>query len=406
MSTVIKSTQLSKVYNLYNAPVDRLKEALNPFGKKYHREFYALNHVNIDIKRGECVGLIGMNGSGKSTLLQIIAGVVTPTSGTMSVNGRISALLELGAGFNPDFTGMDNIRFQCALMEIPQEEHEEVIRQVCAFAEIGDFVHQPVRSYSSGMYVRLAFAVAINVNPDILIVDEALAVGDIYFQTKCLAKIREFREEGKTMLFVSHDAGAVKSLCDRAYLLHRGKVEDEGAPDQVFNHYNNLISLNNPNHSASAESLRKRSGNGKILIQSVRMKNESGIYTDTFTTAEKTTLEIEIESFADVQSPTVGISIRDRLGNEMYGINNFLLGVDFGMLESGSRATIRYEIPLRLGKNAYNIAVSAHTSDNHLGECFDWLNDACIFAIIPSPEHKFVGSTLLDARVSIAGNPR
>ncbi|MEC8831436.1 MAG: ABC transporter ATP-binding protein, partial [Bacteroidota bacterium] len=263
---VIEVKSVTKKYQLYDSPVDRLKEALHPLSKKYHRDFFAIHNISMGIHRGQSVGIIGMNGSGKSTILQIIAGVLTATSGNVEVRGRVAALLELGGGFNPEFTGMENIHFQCSIMGIPSQERDDFIHNILDFAEIGDFAHQPVKTYSSGMYVRLAFSIAVNVQPEILIVDEALAVGDAYFQSKCMEKIREFKKSGGTLLFVSHDPGAVKTLCDHTYLLHKGKVVDSGKPNEVFNHYNSLLALQSPeydNEPLAKKKLRKRSGNNK-----------------------------------------------------------------------------------------------------------------------------------------------
>lgn len=401
MNPIIRVANISKVYPLYDRPTDRVKEALHPFRKKYHRDFFALRDISMSVGKGECVGLIGMNGSGKSTLLQVIAGVVTPTAGHCTVQGRISALLELGAGFNPEYSGIENARFQCSLNGFANAEIPKILEEIQAFADIGDFVYQPVKTYSSGMYVRLAFATAISLDPDILIVDEALAVGDIYFQTKCLSKIREFREQGKTLFFVSHDAAAVKSLCDRAFLLHHGQLIDEGMPDDVFNHYNNLISVKADGiKPQSVEEMRKRYGTGRVEIQSVRLRNETGLITDTVTTGEKVNLEIKFKANETVQSPTIGFSIRDRMGIEMYGINNFKLDIDFGAVNAGETYIVRYAIDLRLGHNTYTVSVAAHPEDNHVVECFDWLNDACVFRVVPSPKFPFVGSCLLDTSVS------
>lgn len=361
-----------------------------------HRDFYALKNINVNIRPGECVGLIGMNGSGKSTLLQIIAGVLSPSQGTVNVSGKISALLELGAGFNPTFTGIENVGFQCALMGIPIEQRATVIEQVCAFAEIGDFVHQPVRTYSSGMFVRLAFATAIHVNPDILIVDEALAVGDMYFQTKCLDKIREFKSSGKTLLFVSHDAAAVKALCDRAYLLHKGEILDHGSPSDVFDHYNNLLAVKgDAKDLPSAEHMRLRHGTGKVMIKSVRLLRDSGQTTDAVISGETCGIEISIDVREKVNDLTIGFSIRDRLGHEVFGINNFCLNQPLRDVEVGEYKVL-YRAKLALGVNLYNIAVSAHPGDTHLIENYDWLNNAVIFRVILDPSRKFVGSSYLE----------
>jgi teichoic acid transport system ATP-binding protein len=241
----IKVENLSKVYKLYNAPIDRMKEALHPRKKSYHKEFYALSNVSFEVKKGETVGIIGKNGSGKSTLLKMITGVLTPSSGSVEVKGRISALLELGAGFNMEYTGLENIYFQGNLMGFEREEMEQKVQEILEFADIGDFIYQPVKNYSSGMFARLAFAVAINVEPDILIVDEALAVGDANFQLKCHKRMDELRDSGVTILFVSHDTYSVKALCQKALFLNKGFQQGYGAALEMVNDY--LIFLDGEN---------------------------------------------------------------------------------------------------------------------------------------------------------------
>jgi len=394
-SFAIKTTNLTKVYRLYPAPIDRLKEALTPFERKYHEEFYALNDVSIEVEQGQCVGIIGLNGSGKSTLLQTIAGVLTPTTGQVEVNGKIAALLELGAGFNPDFSGIENVIFQCSIMGFHRREIDALLPKIVEFADIGTFINHPVKTYSSGMYVRLAFAVAINVDPDILIVDEALAVGDIRFQAKCMAKIREFRRAGKALLFVSHDPGAVKSLCNKAYLLDRGRVLDAGDPDQVFNYYNSLIAERElPDKDATTKHkgiLRQRSGNGKVRIEEVRLFDAQERAVETIVSGSRVRIELDADVHHDVDSPTFGILIRDRLGNDIFGSNNHLLGVETGLLKAGTRLLVTYEMPLDLGAGVYTVTVAAHAGEAHVEESFDWLNDALVFRVIHAPDSRFTG---------------
>ncbi len=394
-SFAIKAESLTKVYRLYPAPIDRLKEALTPFRRKYHEEFYALNDVNIEVEQGQCVGIIGLNGSGKSTLLQMIAGVLTPSSGQVTVNGKIAALLELGAGFNPDFSGVENVIFQCSIMGFHRREIDELLPKIVDFADIGAFINHPVKTYSSGMYVRLAFAVAINVDPDILIVDEALAVGDIRFQAKCMAKIREFRRAGKALLFVSHDPGAVKSLCNKAYLLDRGRILDEGEPDQVFNYYNSLIAeRETPQEGRSSLQkglLRQRSGNGKVRIEQTSLIDSQERSVDTVVSGTRVRLELAADIHHEVDNPTFGILIRDRLGNDIFGSNNHLLGVETGLLAAGSRLLITYEMQLDLGAGVYTVTVAAHAGEAHIEESFDWINDALVFRVIHAPDTKFTG---------------
>lgn len=235
----IEVKNVSKIYRLYDRPIDRLKEAVDPFKKKYHKEFYALSNVNFEVKRGETVGIIGKNGSGKSTLLKLITGVLTPNSGKIEVVGRVSALLELGAGFNPEFTGVENIYLNGTMMGYSKEDISKKVDSILDFADIGDFVSQPVKTYSSGMFARLAFAVAINVEPDILIVDEALSVGDVFFQNKCFRKFEELKDRGTTILFVSHDLGSVKQMCSRVLWLDEGNQKLFDVKDKVCSAYFN-----------------------------------------------------------------------------------------------------------------------------------------------------------------------
>ncbi|SEI48021.1 teichoic acid transport system ATP-binding protein [Lachnospiraceae bacterium A10] len=238
----ISVKEVSKIYKLYDKPSDRFKEALGlSRGKKLYKEHYALNDLSFDIKKGECVGIIGTNGAGKSTILKIITGVLNPTMGDVEINGRISALLELGAGFNMEYTGIENVYINGAMIGFSREEIDKKMDDILAFADIGDFVYQPVKTYSSGMFVRLAFAVAINIDPEILIVDEALSVGDVFFQNKCYRKFEEFKSQGKTILFVSHDLGSISKYCDRVVLLNKGKKLSEGKPADMIDLYKKLL---------------------------------------------------------------------------------------------------------------------------------------------------------------------
>ena len=240
----IKVENLTKIYPLYKSHKDRFKEAMHPIRKKYHQDFYALNNINFEIKKGETVGIIGQNGSGKSTLLKIITGVLTPTSGSVTVNGRVSSLLELGTGFNPEYTGMENVFFFGVINGLTRPEMEKKLDSILSFADIGEFIHQPVKMYSSGMFVRLAFACAIQIDPDILIVDEALAVGDMFFQQKCILKLRKMMQLGITILFVSHSHEIVNSLCNRGILLEHGIIKMIGNAKDVTLMYFTLLHQN------------------------------------------------------------------------------------------------------------------------------------------------------------------
>ena len=237
----IQVKNVSKMYKLYDKASDRLKESLGLTRKKKYKEHFALKNIDFEVKKGETVGIIGTNGSGKSTILKIITGVLNPTDGDVQVNGRISALLELGAGFNMEYTGIENVYLNGTMLGFSEKEIDERLDAILEFADIGDFVNQPVKSYSSGMFVRLAFAVAINIDPDILIVDEALSVGDVFFQAKCYRKFEEFKKQGKTILFVSHDLGSISKYCDRAILINKGVKLEEGTPKAMIDMYKKLL---------------------------------------------------------------------------------------------------------------------------------------------------------------------
>jgi ABC-type polysaccharide/polyol phosphate transport system ATPase subunit len=268
---VISVKDLSKSYKMYSTPTERMKELLHPFGKRYHRDFWALRDINLEISKGTTFGIVGQNGSGKSTLLQIITGILQPTSGSIRVSGRVSALLELGAGFNKEFTGRENVFMQGAVMGISRQEMEERFDQIEEFAGIGRFIDQPTKTYSSGMYVRLAFAVAINVDPEILIIDEALAVGDIKFKRKCYDRIEKFRKDKKTILFVSHDMNTINLLCDKAMLLNKGQIIEQGEPKYVTKRYHKMLfgEDDEPKKRASAKNDSEMIGKEKKVTSKI-----------------------------------------------------------------------------------------------------------------------------------------
>ena len=262
----IKVNNVSKLYKLYDKPSDRLKESLGLTKKKLYKEHYALHNVDMEIKKGECVGIIGTNGAGKSTILKIITGVLNPTEGDVQVNGRLSALLELGAGFNMEYTGIENVYINGTMIGFTREEIDAKLDDILSFADIGDFVYQPVKTYSSGMFVRLAFAVAINIDPEILIVDEALSVGDVFFQAKCFHKFEEFKAKGKTILFVSHALPTISKYCDRAILLNKGKKIAEDEPKPIIDLYNKLL-VNNYSEEEIKKELELSKHDGDIQVE-------------------------------------------------------------------------------------------------------------------------------------------
>lgn len=398
----IKVEGVSKIFRLYEKPIDRLKEALHPFRKKFHHDFYALRDINLEVKKGETTGIIGQNGSGKSTLLKIITGILTPSAGHISVNGRISSLLELGTGFNPELTGIENIYFNGTVNGLLPQEIDSSLDNILSFAEIGEFAQQPIKIYSSGMFVRLAFACAINIQPDILIIDEALSVGDAYFQIKSMNKMKMLMESGCTILFVSHDAGAVRTLCKKAHLLHEGTLVYSGFPLDVFDFYNSIISMKHKNSSFNTsisetqkaeqfKSIGKRTGNFKIEIQSVRMLNTYKQETDSFVTGELVSIYILAKANENILKPTFGIAIRDRLGNDIFGVNNLTIYQESIDCVAGNVYSANYSFPLNIGVGVYSLTVAIHDNLTHIDNCYDWINDVLTFRITNSTEFQFTG---------------
>ena len=396
-NTAIKVTNLSKVYKLYDKPADRLKEALNPLRKSYHKEFYALDNINFEIKKGETVGIIGKNGAGKSTLLKIITGVLTPSAGHVQVNGRIASLLELGAGFNPEYTGVENIYLQGTLMGYTKEEMESKIEAVLDFADIGDFVYQPVKSYSSGMFARLAFSVAINVDPDILIVDEALSVGDMRFQQKCYRKFREFQELKKTILFVTHDTGTIINYCTHTIWINEGKKIDEGSPDEVCKRYISTmayeqfssidkIEINEINENIDIfwhdVSGMESFGEKKVLIKSISMIDEKNPTKQVFRGGENISLKIKMFSTENIEHLISGFIINDHLGNPIFGANTKIYSVLALNFKKNNEYIVEYnfQLPfLRNGVFSISPAIAEGTQDEHIQH--HWIHDAMTFTI-------------------------
>jgi teichoic acid transport system ATP-binding protein len=332
----IEVSGLTKIYKLYQQPFDRVKETFGRNKKKYYQEFFALNDISFAIKKGETIGFVGRNGSGKSTLLKILTGVLQPTEGVAQVNGKVSALLELGAGFNPEFTGRENVYLNGKIMRIPREEMERKLPDILSFADIGDFIDQPVKTYSSGMFVRLAFAVAINVDPEILIVDEALAVGDTRFQLKCMDKFKEFQKKGKTILFVSHDIPAIKRFCQRTIWLNQGQKVMEGDTDFVTDQYTDFLKSEVTIDEFLAEQKKQEEGKMQINdetidsvdlaeVVSLTIFDEAGNQIDTIQHGRPVRLVIQyIVSDTSIDAPVMGVAIRSIDDEYICGINTLL----------------------------------------------------------------------------------
>ena len=388
-NTAIKITNLTKIYKLYARNRDRLKDSLGLSKKASYKEHYALKNVDMEVKTGESVGIIGVNGSGKSTILKIITGVLNPTSGDVEINGRISALLELGAGFNMEYTGLENVYLNGTMMGFTEKEIDERLQDILDFADIGDFVHQPVKTYSSGMFVRLAFAVAINIDPEILIVDEALSVGDVFFQAKCYHKFEEFKKMGKTILFVSHDLTSIAKYCDRVILLNKGVKLAEGNPKDMVNMYKKLLV-----HQLDEETLEDVSGKSAIGEKSEDGKAWKNNFEVNPTVIDYGEKQAEIVDFAiidqydayssiiekgsvykvkakihfheTVKNPIFTITIKNKQGTDITGTNTMFERIETGTVNAGEERIVTYEQQMNLQGGDYllSLGCTGYVGDN------------------------------------------
>ncbi|HYP14618.1 MAG TPA: ABC transporter ATP-binding protein, partial [Bryobacteraceae bacterium] len=371
---------MSKLYKLYGRPSDRLLELLPVAGSRRYSEFWALRNVSLQVQAGEILGLVGPNGSGKSTLLQIASGILKPSSGRVSVEGRIAALLELGAGFNPEFTGRENVYLSGEIMGFGRREVDRLFPEIRDFAEIGEFMERPVKEYSSGMYIRLAFATAIHAQPEILIVDEALAVGDAIFANRCLRRLEQLKRDKTTILFVSHDLGIVKRLCDRAVLMLRGEIAAEGLPHDVINRYIGLVHDNNAlENQPGAISSSFRHGDRTTVIDSVRLLDERESTTCLVRSGEYVTVEMTATAQKPVPECIAGILVRSRLGIEVFGTNSRIENTPLGPFEAGEQFVVRFSFPCHLTRGDYTLTVATQHAD---GTSQDWLDDALQMTIL------------------------
>lgn len=443
----IKVTNLKKVYKLYDKPVLRLKEALSITKKQYHKDFMALNDISFEIKKGEMLGIIGKNGAGKSTVLKIITGVLTPTSGKVEINGKISALLELGAGFNPEYTGIENVYLNGTMIGFTKEEMDRKIDDIIAFADIGDFINQPVKTYSSGMFARLAFAVAINVEPDILIVDEALSVGDVFFQAKCYKKLEDLKNSGKTILFVTHDMGSVMKYCNRAIIFNHGSIVAEGEPAAMIDIYkkilvgqydktekendtkdnenslsdvNDLINKETPTEMMDSASKKKNQTEGNWKDYMLMNPNSEiygdkraeivdfGIFddedeiTNTVYKLKYFSLKMKIKFNETIENPIFAFSFKDIKGTEITGTNTIIEKVDTGIVEKGQTVTIefRQKMILQGGQYLLLLGCTGFESDNLV--VYNRLYDICCVNVIS--DKTTVGYFDMDSKVTFNEN--
>ena len=435
--SAILLTGIEKSYKLYQSPLARFKEALHPRKKKYYEDFYALKGINLEIPKGQTWGIIGLNGSGKSTLLKIICGVIQPDCGSLQVNGRIAALLELGSGFNPEYTGRQNVFFSGALADVARAEMEERFPEIEAFAEIGDFIDQPVKSYSSGMLMRLAFAVAVHVSPDILVIDEALAVGDARFQHKCMKKIKSFQGRS-TMLLVTHDMSAVLILCDRVVWLHEGSLVEIGNPKKLVDKYTQAFYEGGPPEITPEALIRMRGelptsqlsptkveevttlkvtetatafGSGGVKIGQIALFSKERGPVDAVYGGEAVVFHLWLESVSDIKKPIVGFLVKNRLGIEIFGFNNVSLQIELPPLRVNESYLVEFEFtwPLIAADNySISIAIADGILESHV--MHHWIHDVLTVDVLNLQEYQIglvavdqvqMGLKLLDAEISL-----
>lgn len=421
---VIQVMNVSKMYKLYDRHMDRLKEALGLSRKKCYTEHYALNHINFEVNKGETVGIIGTNGSGKSTILKIITGVLNPTEGEIKVNGRISALLELGAGFNMEYTGIENIYLNGTMIGFSKEEIDAKLDDILAFADIGEFVNQPVKTYSSGMFVRLAFAVAINIEPEILIVDEALSVGDVFFQAKCYHKFEEFKEAGKTILFVSHDLSSVSKYCDRVVLLNKGEKLAEGTPKEMIDLYKKLLvnhmdeadapEAEEVEHEAAPQSIADTRlwkealsvnpdtveyGNGNASIVDFAILDANGNISGNIEKDTDFAVKMKVRFATDIQDPIFAFTIKDLRGTEITGTNSMFENKYVQPQHEGDERIITFKQKMSLQGGRYLLSLGCTGYKDGEFQVYHRLYDVCEITVIS--EHNTVGFYDMHSKVAI-----
>lgn len=397
----IQVKNLKKVYKLYDKPSDRMKEALGFSKKKRYKEHHALDNVNMTVYQGETVGIIGTNGSGKSTILKIITGVLNPSDGEVTVNGRISALLELGAGFNMEYNGIENIYLNGTMIGFSEKEIEEKLPAILEFADIGDYVYQPVKTYSSGMFVRLAFAVAINIEPEILIVDEALSVGDVFFQAKCYHKFDEFKKMGKTILFVSHDLSSISKYCDRVVLLNQGTKLGEGSPKEMIDAYKRVLvgqyaveedengNLLHDSEVAAAAAAKTgvnpellEYGNNAARIAGYYITDDAGVHTTAVIKGQEFTIHMQVEFNEDVPAPIFAFTIKNIKGTEITGTNTMVEKAFLEPVKAGDKKNITFTQRMSLQGGEYLLSLGVTGYEKDTFEVYHRLYDVVNITVI------------------------
>jgi len=408
MTSSISIKHVGKCYKMYPSRNSRLKEWILPFGESRHVDKWVLKDINLEVASGEAVGIIGMNGAGKSTLLKIITGTTVTTTGKVSFDGTVAALLELGLGFHPDFTGRQNVYMSGQLLGYTNEEITECMQQVEDFAEIGDAIDAPVRTYSSGMQVRLAFSVATMKRPDILIVDEALSVGDVYFQHKSFSRIKEFRDRGTTLLLVSHDKGAIQAVCNRAVLLDHGNLMKIGKPEEIMDYYNAMLAKNENNNIHQVElndgRVKTISGNGFVKMRSIQLLDSKGLFSEIVDVGEFVRIRVSVEAKKKVDDVVCGFQIKDRLGQVVYGINTASEEKGKKSLEVGEVCIYEFSFYMNIGEGNYSITIALHSATTHIENNYEWTDLALVFQVVNQTKGHFAGNTWLNADFNISND--
>ncbi|RZI41655.1 ABC transporter ATP-binding protein [Herbaspirillum sp. HC18] len=403
----IRVNNLGKAYKQYRNHWARLAEWLLPFGGTRHQLKWVMRDVSFSLQPGEAVGIIGINGAGKSTLLKMITGTTQPTTGSVEISGRVAALLELGMGFHPEFTGRQNVFMAGQLLGMSVDDIARLMPEIESFAEIGEYIDQPVRVYSSGMQMRLAFSVATARRPDVLIVDEALSVGDAYFQHKSFDRIRSFSRAGTTLLIVSHDKHAIQSICNRAILLDGGNLVKEGNPEEVMDYYNaRLAERENTNLRLEQRQLEGGkvqivSGTGEATVTDIALLNERGEPQEMFDVGMPVSLQVKVSVRAAIPRLVMGYMIKDRLGQAIYGTNTDLTQQPLHDVQAGESITYRVDFPLNLGPGTYSVAVALQSTDTHLVDNYEWRDLALVFTVANLTKLHFVGCAWIAPQISV-----
>ena len=400
---MISVRNISKTFKLYNKPSDRLKEIV--LRSCCHKDFKAVVDVSFEVNEGETLGIVGQNGAGKSTILKLLTGILIPDTGSVHVTGKITGLLELGTGFNSEFSGIDNIIHNATYLGLSRHEIDQRLDEIIAFTELNGFINEPIKTYSSGMVMRLAFSVAIHADPRAFVVDEALSVGDAYFQQKCIKKIKEFKDKGGSIVFVSHDMNAVKVLCDQAILLDKGRVIDSADPETIINAYNFLIARKSKGEEIRYQDEDPSSGYGnrKVVIEKVFLVDKNNTVSEIFISGHTFKIAVRLLGRERVEDLTLGILIRDKFGQDMYGTNTHHLKKKM-KIEANEVILVTYGFEeFNLGPGKYSVTVAIHTGSTHIDECFHWVDKGAEFEVVAGEGPVFTGLFRMTPDLHIEG---